>query len=48
MDYTVGSVHMGQYQIVVYFEYGNTMKYFINTCVFSLIHLEENCLNFPE
>ena len=31
------SVYMGQYQIVVHFGYGSTMKYFVNICVFSLI-----------
>ena len=31
------AAYMGQYQIVVHFGYGSTVKYFVNICVFSLI-----------
>ena len=41
------TVYIGQYQIVVHFGYGSTMKYFANTCVFSLIQFKEKCLSFP-
>ena len=37
MSYFIGNAYMGQYQIVVHFGYGSTMKYFVNICVFSLI-----------
>ena len=30
-------IYMGQYQIVVHFGYGSTMKYFVDISVFSLI-----------
>ena len=40
--------YMGQYQIVVHFGYGSTMKYFVGICVFSLIQLKGKCLSFPK
>ena len=40
--------HMGQYQIVVHFGYGSTMKYFVEIRVFSFIQLKEKCLSFPK